>query len=442
MNNMKVTNYNKILGFLSVILILLTLYNQQVSGKEFNFTVSPKRYAASVNLELFSLKYEPYPVQPGETVEVWLKIENRGSQVAKQIVCEIVPKYPLKLKSYEERRREFSNIAPFEQILLKYELIVDPKAVASGDEEVELQCTDDLTLSTWKILNFTISVRPREPAININVNTHPEIISPGSDAKIIVGIKNDISSVIRDLKISLNLSTTPLVQIGEISEKKVNVLFPKEKVNLTFNVKALPETSGGIYRIPIVIRYTDESGNKYSKIELVGIEIGAEPEIYITVDSTTISKSNSIGNVILKIVNLGLTDLKFVNLELKEINDKYKVLSSNKMFIGDLDSNDYETAEFKLAVKSKKDIVLPIRITFRDTSNRQYSKNIKVKLRLLSSKELGETHTTRNLILISIIIAFFVFVFYRKWEKKHREEGFLDWVETLIKKIARLRNRL
>ena len=57
--------------------------------------------AAAPSLQVSLSKYEPYPASPGDTVKVWLLVQNTApdstKDVAKNVVVELVPEYPFSL---------------------------------------------------------------------------------------------------------------------------------------------------------------------------------------------------------------------------------------------------------------------------------------------------------------------------------------------------------
>jgi len=69
------------------------------------------------------------------------------------------------------------------------------------------------------------------------------------------------------------------------------------------------------------------------------------------------------GTVSIKFVNKGATDARFLNIILKK-SDDYETISSDNVYIGDLDSDDYETADFKINVKRLKSSKLNIPVHF------------------------------------------------------------------------------
>jgi predicted PurR-regulated permease PerM len=122
-------------------------------------------------------------------------------------------------------------------------------------------------------------------------------------------------------------------------------------------------------------------------------------------------------------VNKGLTGIKFVNINLKDSED-YDILSPKEVYIGSVDSDDYETAEFKVYVKGFEDstLKLPLAMEYMDANNNPYQKDLELEFTVYSAKKLGASSGsslgTIIFILIILVIAYFI---YRRWEKKKRK---------------------
>ena len=71
---------------------------------------------------------------------------------------------------------------------------------------------------------------------------------------------------------------------------------------------------------------------------------------------------------------MSLIDIKFLNVKLDKA-EGYKVLSPYEVYIGNIDSDDYETADFKINVDkaSKEKVILPLTIEYNDANNQEYT---------------------------------------------------------------------
>jgi hypothetical protein len=101
------------------------------------------------------------------------------------------------------------------------------------------------------------------------------------------------------------------------------------------------------------------------------------------------------------------------------------VVSSGKLYIGKLDSDDTDSFEAKIFVKptSKSSIELPVHMTYLDSNNNAYDVTEKVQLDLYSGSEIskygldGGNNTVYIVIGIVALLGIGWFV-YNKWLKK------------------------
>ena len=122
-----------------------------------------------------------------------------------------------------------------------------------------------------------------------------------------------------------------------------------------------------------------------------------------------------------------------MNIILKE-TEEFRIISSGEAYIGNIDSDDYETADFKIALNKVKgdEVDLPLSINYKDANNNDYDKDESVKLKIYSSSEakalgLKEGNGFTGIFIIIVIVGA-GFFFYRRWKKKKdgkkESEGF------------------
>ena len=132
------------------------------------------------------------------------------------------------------------------------------------------------------------------------------------------------------------------------------------------------------------------------------------------------------GEVTIKFVNKGVSDIKFLYVKIEE-SDDYELLSSDDSYIGNIDSDDFETADFRLFVEStdKKQVLLPIILEYKDTNNNDYKDSIELALNLYTAaeaKKLGLKNENGFVgILIVIIIVAIGLWYYRKQRKNKKK---------------------
>jgi len=383
------------------------------------------------SLKIISLKYEPYPVEPGSYFTMWIKLENSGVAKAEDVSFELLPDFPFSMD--EDSLRSIGKLDIGDEIVLEYKIRVDKDAVVGKNYLTSRYCIrKDLCINH----DFNITVQARDAILAIaDVIAIPSEITPGEEARVIVKLDNLAKSLMKDIRVKLDLyeklttaasvtfNEMPFTPIGSTNEIALDKLDKGEEGEVVFRLIADPDAEPDIYKVPIIITYADEVGKNYTRNYITALIINDKPNIYATIEETTIGKGGGSGIVDIKFINKGLSDVKFLDVELIETED-YDLVSSKSEYIGNLDSDDYETAEFKLTVKKTKEesVDLLVNIKYRDAINNEYEEDIIVPLYLQNVKSNGQSKFgVGQVIFILVIVAVGIF-FYWRWKKKKRKK--------------------
>src|SRR3989344_4677718 len=141
-----------------VFMLLFTLMFVTVSAVEINYTGN-NAADSSGSLEVTQLKYEPYPVNPGEYFDVWLKAQWKGSTSTKNVTFKLVPTYPFYLDNNEKVIKSFGKITPTssEPFIVKYKVRVHDDAV-EGINNLRLYYNQDGDENSWVIKDLEIQI--------------------------------------------------------------------------------------------------------------------------------------------------------------------------------------------------------------------------------------------------------------------------------------------
>lgn len=250
------------------------------------------------------------------------------------------------------------------------------------------------------------------------IGTDPYPIPSGSLAILSFNIKNKGDSSIKDIRLTLSLPEQ-FTTLNDITIEKLAELKAGESKKIEFNIMALPDIDEGIYEASIYSQYVNPVGTDIAENVSMGLALSGVPNIFIKIENSEIHRANKMGEISLEFVNNDIANIKFLTVELEESED-YDILSPSKEYIGDLDSDDAESVDFRLRITSnKKEINLPLSITYRDSINREYNKKVNVILPIRSAAELGISQDYTLLIFIIIgILLVAAFIVYKKWKKK------------------------
>lgn len=398
-----------------------------------SLAIIPMVYGANVgtvlrvypNITLIS--QEPDPVEPGDVVNLRFKIDNRGGVDGTNFQIQLIKDYPFSMYSGNALRnlgtlygRQKGN----KGIIEFFKVRVDENA-EEGDNDIYLQYKHDD--SEWTKLNiFKIRVRASSAVLTVTeVKSIPKSIPPGKEAEVNIKIKNLAGVVLKDVRLELGLDDVPLAPLGSTNEKIIEKINPKKTEIVVFKLISLPRAESNIYKIPLRIRYIDDSGKNYSKTNIISLIIGDIPDVYAIIDSATLFKPNTKIDVSIKFTNKGNSEIKFLDAKLAKSPD-YDIISADQSYVGNIDSDDYESADFTLFIKSdKKEIPLLLTMQYQDSNNKNHIEKLDLKLKVYSAseiKKLGAQESNNKVGIIIVVIIVVAGIFIYRWKKKKKRD--------------------
>ncbi len=243
---------------------------------------------------------------------------------------------------------------------------------------------------------------------------------PGETTRIMLTLENQGESDREDISISLDLSSQdlPFAPIGSAAQKIIEKIKEDNKKIVEFQLIVLPEAKPTIYRIPVKLQYGETEDQT-----VITVKVSAEPEIDVAIEESDIVKVGDQGEVIIRFVNKGLADIKFLSAELITSQD-YSLLSAPSFYVGNIEPDDFETVTFKLRI-NKKISFLPIKIQYRDTENKLFSETKFLDITIYSEQEaksLGLTQTNYTpFIITTIILIIVVLLIFRSVRKRAKQ---------------------
>jgi len=367
------------------------------------------------------MKYEPQPAEPGKYVTLFIKLENAGTGTAKNVILEISPEYPFSLDPGKTNQEYVGSLGGGSFHVAEFDLKVDENAV-EGANNLKVRYNIDTNQEVWAEQELNISVQTQDAVLSIeNIEINPAEIVPGSTATIKLELENLAYSTMSDIKVKLDLSSAslPFAPFNSASEKNLFQLKVGGKHIFSFDIIAFPGAEAQIYKVPVNITYYDNVGTTYSKSDLIGVIVNSKPDIKVVVDSTTLLTEKRIGDIVLKIVNKGLNDVKLMNMKLSETDDFEILSASNEEYIGNLDSDDFETVDFRILLKGKELVEIPITLEYMDNNNNFYEENLNLKLKIHSAEKLGESNGKAGIyFVVVVVVAVVAFIIYRRRKKK------------------------
>ncbi len=258
------------------------------------------------------------------------------------------------------------------------------------------------------------------------VSSTPEEVIQGQTVELSIDVKNTLEYDVTSLNIKLNLGeNVPFAPYQSSSEKFLDVLEERDSKTFRFRLIALPSAESGIYKIPVIITYFDDNNSLTAKNELVSLIINSEPELRISVDDSTALIREMENALSIKVVNSGMSGAKFVYLSLAPSGELKGVrfLSEKERYMGDIDSDDFDSVEYKIYIKedAPKAISIPVRLKFRDATNKEFVKTETLILKTYSLKEAEEIGLVKKksyFPYIIVIILAIAYIIYKRLKKR------------------------
>ena len=392
------------------------------------------------NLVVTLVNQEPDPVAPGNAFDVRFRIENDEASPANNVKVKLVMAYPFSVYGDDINEKNIGTVASSQAedlgVVEKWKLYVDPNA-ATGDQKIEFWYKIDQGAWT-RAGEYQISIRSANPFLAINeVKTNPEKIVPGTPTKVSFVLENHADNDLRDITLNLHVYTAtvtttgivtnelPFTPIGSGNEKTISRIAKGQSSQLTFDLFTDAEAQSKVYKVPFTLTYSDSSGTNYTRTGVLGLLVDSEPELSVYVEDSDIQAAGSSGRVVVKLVNKGFSDIKFLNVKMQESAD-FDLLSTSEFYVGKLDSDDYETADFDIHVPSgaKDKVMLPLVVEYRDANGKLYSRQVEPELRLYSSDELKRKNGGGGgitWVVVVIILAAAGFYLYRRFRKNSKK---------------------
>jgi hypothetical protein len=261
----------------------------------------------------------------------------------------------------------------------------------------------------------------------VNVISNPSEIIPGQIADVSVEIENVFEYDVSNLRVSLDLTNTPFAPYQSSSEIFLDELKDGDEEDFDFQLIVLPDTSSGIYKIPIQINYKNNASENITKNEVISLIVNSQPELRVSLeDSVTIIKGQE-NKISIRIINSGLADVKFVYLSLGG-NGGVQVLSENEQYIGEINSDDFDNVNYRIYVSSgaSNNIDIPITLKYRDATNKQFTETKIISMRTYSLKEVQDLGLVKKpsytiYIVIGLLLVVYIIYKIRKNIKKKRK---------------------
>lgn len=274
-----------------------------------------------------------------------------------------------------------------------------------------------LSISLSIFLVFVILALSAKPASALLIKSiDVSDINPGEDTTLTIQVENNLNDDVEQVSLALNLQGLPFNTLG-ISEDSVDEIQEGDEESFAFRIRSSPTAKPGDYQIPFTLTYQNLSKPQTGTI---GIRIKGSVILDATI-STETPVLNQKDKLSLKIINKGFADARYVSVTL--IPEGFTLNSPDKIYIGDINANDFETASFDIIYTDKNPIVTAS-IEYLDFNNAKQTKFTTLPIDVYTQEEAiqrGIIQKNNTPIYVGIIIALIIiWLVWRSISKRRR----------------------
>ena len=254
---------------LAVFLVMQSIPIDADTMQQINYTIASQGKSVSPNFAVSVLKYDPFPVNAGDSFDLWIKVQNIGQQDAPNAIFELFPDYPFSSNDVLVRNygRVYGTVNAYtinangdaSQVILKYRVKVEDNAPSGSSNLKFVMKTDTNDLSSVSV-NFPIEIAKTKTDFDVRLND----VTPQETTFIVTNIGNNDARAV-----TLNIKSQSDITFLRQSEPSVLGDIPKGEF-ITSHIQAIPKTSAK--SITVEISYTDTVGARTTIEKIISLD--------------------------------------------------------------------------------------------------------------------------------------------------------------------------
>lgn len=361
----------------------------------------PAQAISGAAVDIVLNNQNPYPVHPGQNLDVDVSVQNTGYDKANEVVVEILPKEPFTLLPGQETRKVFTGILGLASRSVTYRLATDMEAF-TGSYDLEFRVYVDSS-QEFSIEKVQINVQGEPDLVVESMETIPENIEPGSQIKIKATIKNVGTGTAHDLSLALSSAYEEIVPLLAGGTVYLGDLEPEQSKVAELLVSIDSSAEEKTYTLTLTGSYKDETNTASSKAFSIGLPVKGNINMEIINQ-----EANYVRNVVkIEIANKGTADAN--SLESKLVVDGKTV---GIYYVSQLKATKKTTLEFPLVMQGSGTLVM----TYTGPG---IEKNT-VEKEIIFDFTPPSNNDGFTFMIYIVIVAVVVYILYRKFLRKKK----------------------
>jgi hypothetical protein len=401
-------------------------------------TAATAELSARPDLIVSFLSHNPDPIQPGQTMDVFIQVENRGL-VSENSELFIVDEYPFTVERTDDyfRARNLGPIAFPQRLHFRVKIAED---ATDGTTPLRVRYKGEIVDGLYSEKIFDINIETFDATLTIlSIEQFPKELLPGQEGTLSITLENRDDQELRNVDVLFDLTETyspnsiidnalasqslinarleqvnrrvalgqspltgpspmmgssqemmpsptsykSIAPVGVTNQLRVGNLPPGSKTTVTMPIRALPDATIGIHAIPTYITYNDEENNPFHSRVDSPIIIDMESDLHVALMSTDMRTTDFSGKINIELANKGLSTLNYVTVTLDD-DESYRLLTApQSSYLGIMQSGNKSVASFEVIPESDS-VSIPVTITYRDSFNREQIEHVTLTHELIN----------------------------------------------------------
>ena len=352
------------------------------------------------------LKYDPAPAEPGNFLDLWLSIDNTGSDTANDYIVELIPAYPFYLDSNENAIRNYSSIDSI-GVIAEYKLRIAEDA-PNGEAILKVKhYKRGSSIAVIDELKVSIIGKVDVDILSIEPNT----LIPGNPTKVVFSVNNSGRAPVRDMIITWNDPNNKILPLAGENRYRIQNLDIGNSTEVVFSMIADPSATQGVHMINVNMSF-QRFGISDSRTSQIAFIVGGLTDFDVAQQDI---RDNTIS---ISVANIGVNTATGVLLTVPEQQD-WRIIGGSNVFLGNLNSGDFTVASLQLQSLVQDSIRnLTVHLQYTDTTGIRQKTEKTMNINFAKATEKKESPNFMLYAVIAIIIIAVIWYMFRKSSKK------------------------
>jgi len=354
-------------------------------------------------------------VRPGSSFLLQMLVVNNGGGTAKNLTVEPVIAKPFRIKTGTSDVANIGDISLGQSGSAKLYLYVLPDT--PGDvydlDVVTSYNSGNKRFSLTRTVSILIEASPTLEIIDAEYG----IIYPGDSATLTLEIRNIGNGKARNIRALYANSSGAILPSGS-AVAYVESLEPGKTKMVDIPISIMGDAEAGSYSVNVVVSYEDEDGTPQTELaRSIGLGVQSNIELKTYFDNGRVIQ-NIPSEVVISIANTGPSTAQY--LEVMPTSKSGFKVTPEVIYIGNLESDDFDTAEFEITSANAGDQQLELQLVYKDKFNNEQMVTRKIGITALTPKEAAafEQRSLAPYFLLLILIG--VGIWYWRRRKKQK----------------------